>query len=320
MEVVACNLCGSTHYTGVYEMPDRRYFPDEFFTVVECNECGLGFVNPRPTFEEIQKYYPPEYYAVECSGNRKENLRRYAVEATYLREIERRGGPKKLLDLGCANGEFPRFMKARGWTVEGVEVSPSTEPIRDFKVYTQPFPKNPINQSAYDAVTAWAVFEHLHDPMAYFRKASQVIRRGGLFVFLVPNFNSLASRHLFCEDVPRHLYFFTEKTVRQFLAASGFKLEKAHYRKNIFSMPPANWLIFLIKTRVKKETFSYRDVPLTRPEFLKRNQLQPGLLSTLRFAMDSPFKAMDRALWPFIEIMQILRKSYGVTTYIARKL
>ena len=62
METVACNLCGCERHTMVYEMPDRRYFREEFFTVVECDRCGLGFVNPRPARMEMQKYYPPEYY------------------------------------------------------------------------------------------------------------------------------------------------------------------------------------------------------------------------------------------------------------------
>ncbi len=44
---MACNLCGSERQTAVYAMPDRRYFREEFFTVTECDECGLGFVNPR---------------------------------------------------------------------------------------------------------------------------------------------------------------------------------------------------------------------------------------------------------------------------------
>jgi len=81
----------------------------------------------------------------------------------------------------------------------------------DFPVYTQEFQNIPLNEPTYDAVTAWAVLEHVHDPMAYFRKAAQVVKKDGLFVFLVPNFASVASRSLFCEDLPRHLYFFTRK-------------------------------------------------------------------------------------------------------------
>jgi len=318
METVACDLCGSMRHRVVYEMPDRRYFPEELFTVVRCEECGLGFVNPRPSFEEMRKYYPPEYYEEECAQNRAAHLARYEREAQYLREIEPRKG--KLLDVGCANGDFPRFLKARGWSVEGVEVSTSSQPIRDFPVYRQPFPEIPVNEPTYDAVTAWAVLEHVHHPVAYFQKAFGVLKKNGLFVFLVTNLESLASRRLFCEDVPRHLYFFNEETVKRYLDVAGFVLEKADYRGSIFRMPPANALSFWIKTRLQKQDFSYRDLPLTRPEFVARYGLRPGLLSTLRFALANPLKAVDRALWPVLEAIEVRRKTYGIITFVARKI
>jgi SAM-dependent methyltransferase len=301
-------------------MPDRQFFPEEIFTVVQCNECGLGFVNPRPAFQEMQKYYPPQYYDQEFVENPEHHQKRYAIEAGYLGEPPKIAGEKRLLDVGCANGDFPIFMMARGWNVEGVEVSISSRPIEKFKVYHQPFPDIPVHQPVYDAVTAWAVLEHVHDPMAYFRKASAVLKPGGLFVFLVTNFNSLASRRLFCEDVPRHLYFFTEETVNRFLQATGFKKEEAHYRGNIYRLPPANWLSYWIKTRVRKRKFMFEDLPFTRSEYIARNQLKPGLLSTLKFALHSPVKAIDSALLPVIEMAQTFRKTYGITTYVARKL
>ena len=212
MEKVVCNLCGSNRQTTIYEMPDARYFPDEYFTVVACDQCGLGFVNPRPTLAEIHKYYPAEYYQWGGTDSFRRYLaRRFTTQAGFLKGLEARSGPRKLLDVGCANGEFPRFMMARGWDVEGVEVSEVSERISDFRVYSEEFQNIPVNEPTYDAVTAWSVLEHVHNPMAYFRKASEVTKAGGLLVFQVPNFNSLASRRLFLEDVPRHLYFFRKR-------------------------------------------------------------------------------------------------------------
>jgi len=320
METVACNLCGSTRHTALYQMPDRRGYHPGVFTVVECNQCGLGFVNPRPRFEEMGKYYPKEYYEEEFVRNLAHHLRRYAREARYLRPIERMPGRKSLLDVGCANGDFPRFMRARGWLVEGVEISASSQPITDFKVYPQQLPDIPVNEPVYDAVTAWAVLEHVHDPMAYFRKASQVTKAGGLFVFLVPNFNSLASRRLFLEDIPRHLYFFSEKTVRRYLEETGFALETAHFGGGIFVLPAYNWLHYYVKTRLQRRPFTYADIPMAQPEFFKRNRLKPGVIATLKYALAQPLTAMDRALLPILTGIQILRKTYGICTYVARKL
>lgn len=320
MEIVACNLCGSARCTPVYDIPDRRFFPEEFFTVVECNQCGLGFVNPRPRLEEMSKYYPSEYFAQPTSESFKHYLRRrFEQEARYLREIEARSGGPLLLDVGCATGDFPRFMAVRGWRVEGVETSDSSRSIHDFKVHTQQFPDIPVNEPTYDAVTAWAVLEHVHDPMACFRKASAILKQGGLFVFLVTNFASTASRHLFCEDVPRHLTFFTRETVRRYLEAAGFVLEAEDNGRNAYKMAPANWLPYFIKARIRRQKFLFRDLPLTREEFFFRRHLQPGFLSSLKYAAYSPASVLDRALWPLLETVQILRKTYGISTFVARK-
>jgi SAM-dependent methyltransferase len=320
VETVVCNLCGSARYAPVYQMPDPHYFSGEFFTVVECQDCRLGFVNPRPTFAEMQKYYPPQYYEEGFAVNREYHQKRYAAEAKFLRHTTAAGEQKKLLDIGCANGDFPAFMMTQGWAVEGVEVSASSTPITKFKVYTQPFPDIPVDAEDYDAVTAWAVLEHAHDPMAYFRKASRILKPGGLFVFLVTNFNSLASRHLYCEDVPRHLYFFSAKTVRQYLSSTGFRLESEHFRGNIFKMPPNNWLHYWLRARLRGKSFAYHDLPESREAFLRRKHLRPGAMTTLRFIAADPLTALDRAFLPAVSAVQMLRKTYGIFTIAARKL
>jgi cyclopropane fatty-acyl-phospholipid synthase-like methyltransferase len=322
LETVNCNQCGSSHYRFVYEMPDRKFFRDDYFTIVECEVCGLGFVNPRPTLKEIQKYYPAKYYKNPPTKSHEQYLdRRFSAEAEFLKPLENGAGRKRLLDVGCGNGEFPRFIIARGgWEVEGVEVAEASQPIADFRVYTQEFDKIPVHEPCFDAVTAWAVMEHVHDPMAYFRKAGEVVKKGGLFVFLVQNFESLASRCLFCEDVPRHLYFFTRGTVKQYLEKTGFTLEKEVNGRKIYKLAPYNWLGFMLRTRLLGKKYEYRDAPMTSKEFRSVRNLQPGLVAALKYAAYSPTMVLDRMLWPLIETAQILRKTYGVSTFVGRKL
>jgi cyclopropane fatty-acyl-phospholipid synthase-like methyltransferase len=301
-------------------MPDRLFFREDFFTVVECDQCGLGFVNPRPTITEIQKYYPAEYYENPPTTSHNRYLtKRFTAEARFLRELEDGPGKRKLLDVGCANGDFPRFMAARGWDVEGVEISQSSERITDFRVYGQEFQDIPVNEPVYDAVTAWAVLEHVHDPMSYFRKASEVVKKSGLFVFLVPNFQSVASRYLFCEDIPRHLYFFTRETVGQYLEKTGFRLEQEVNGRSIYKLAPNNWLTFMVRTRLLRKKYGYEDVPMTSKEFRRVKHLRGGIVTALKYAAYSPASAIDRMLWPAIETAQILGKTYGVSTYVGRK-
>lgn len=322
LETVNCNLCGSGDYRKVYEMPDRKFFREDFFTIVECKACGLGFVNPRPTLREIQNYYPAKYYQNPPTKSHERYLdRRFSAEASFLKPLENGEGCKRLLDVGCGNGDFPRFMIARGgWKVEGVEVAEAAQPIADFRVYTQEFDKIPVHEPCYDAVTAWAVMEHVHDPMAYFQKAGQVVKRGGLFVLLVQNFESVASRYLFCEDVPRHLYFFTRGTIKQYLENTGFTLEKEVNGRKIYKLAPYNWLGFLVRTRLLRKKYEYGDTPMTSKEFRSVRNLRPGFVTALKYAAYSPTMVLDRMLWPLIETAQILRKTYGISTFVGRKL
>jgi SAM-dependent methyltransferase len=320
LETVDCNLCGSQDYTKVYEMPDRLFFRDEFFTVVQCDHCGLAFVNPRPTRSETQKYYPREYYEnAALRGFDRYLERRFTAEASFLKPLEGPGLRPRLLDVGCANGEFPRFMAARGWEVEGVEVSSSAQPIGDFPVFTQEFDTLPLHEPSYDAITAWAVLEHVHDPMSYFRKAAQLVKKDGFFIFLVPNYGSVASRYLFCEDIPRHLYFFTRETVREYLRLTDFTLEKEDNGRAIYKLAPMNWLGFQVRTKILRKPYTFNDVPLTSKEFRRLRHLPGGVATALKYAAYSPVSVIDRMLWPFLETAQIWKKTYGVSTFVAKK-
>ncbi|AFZ20910.1 class I SAM-dependent methyltransferase [Allocoleopsis franciscana] len=319
METINCNLCGSEEYRVVYSMPDRLYFNDEWFTVVECKSCGLGFVNPRPTYSEIFRYYPPSFYE-SFEKERVFHQRRYRNQAKFLTGIPMGKDKNILLDVGCANGDFPRYMQTIGWEVEGVEVSPNSKPISDFKIYNQEFTDIPIHEAYYDAITAWAVLEHVHNPMSYFRKAAEVLKPGGFFVFLVTNFESISSKNLFREDLPRHLYFFTEKTVKEYLEKSGLELLRSDYSDQIYSMRPVNWLRYYVYRYLKKHNLKWEDIPLTRIEYFNKNKLNKNLWSNLQYAVSqNPFTLVDIMLMPLFEKYQMLSKSYGIVTYIATK-
>ncbi len=317
METIKCNLCGSDNYRVVYSMPDARYFVDEWFNVVECNHCRLGFVNPRPTRAEISKYYPSSFYDY-FDDERDYHLRRYAAEARFLPEASS-DKSKLLLDVGCANGDFPRFMQELGWRVEGVEVSPNSKAITDFKVYKQAFTEIPVYEPRYDAITAWAVLEHTHDPMAYFRKAAQVLKAGGIFVFLVTNFKSVSSRSLFREDVPRHLYFFTEETVRKYLAESDFYLIQKDYSDKIYSMRPVNFLRYYFYHYFKRQRLGWKDAQFSKPHQSKKHRLQDLLIEDIKYVISNPFYVVDRLLMPIYERYQIITKAYGIVTFVARR-
>ncbi len=317
METVNCNLCGASDQRIVYAKPDEHYPRDEWFTVVECLNCGLGFLNPRPTPEEIGQYYPAGYYEYD-QRDPDFHERRYEIEADVIRGKIPDGKGRSLLDLGCANGNFPRYMKRLGWEVEGVEVSANSEEIKDFKVYREPFPELSIDGPYYDAITAWSVLEHLHDPLAHFQKAARLLKPGGIFVFVVPNFDSLSSHSLFREDTPRHLFFFTRRTISEFLARAELLATEIRCDNRIFEMRPLGWLRYYLNRSLGRK-LRWQDLPPTRLEYLARHGLPNNLLSNFRYLITHPFTVLDRLLMPLYERWQLRTGTYGMLICVATK-
>lgn len=59
LEYVTCDLCGSTGSVVRYRKPDNWLWLHMYeFPVVGRTNCGLVFVNSRPTFNKMEKYYP----------------------------------------------------------------------------------------------------------------------------------------------------------------------------------------------------------------------------------------------------------------------
>lgn len=72
MENVTCMLCGSGDARiRVVQRDVNLRLSEQTFTLVQCKGCGLIFLNPRPTPEEIHAYYPKEYYPLDDIRERR---------------------------------------------------------------------------------------------------------------------------------------------------------------------------------------------------------------------------------------------------------
>jgi SAM-dependent methyltransferase len=227
-ESVPCNLCGVDDATPLYFLKDYRFAIDDIeWPVVRCRRCGLGYVNPRPTLEEIGRYYPSEYFA-----HRGTLQRRYQRQTRYLPS-----GPGRLLDIGTGRGDFLAVIKVHGWEVDGLEPFESAANPHGLRIHRLPFPEGVGDWEGgqFDVITAWAVFEHLHDPLAAFRVCTRLLRPGGRLIVQVPNLRSLRGRFGRAEDVPRHLYLFSPKPLATYGRRVGLSIECVDHVTDLFS-------------------------------------------------------------------------------------
>jgi 2-polyprenyl-3-methyl-5-hydroxy-6-metoxy-1,4-benzoquinol methylase len=135
-------------------------------------------------------------------------------------------------------------MHGLGWKVTGLDVSPvAVERIRThlgLHALTGSLPHPELSPGSFDVVTMWHSLEHVHDPLAVLRAASQLLTPGGRLLVAVPNVDSLPFRWFgpawLGLDLPRHLTHFTPATLSASVRAAGFRV------KALRMLAHARWL------------------------------------------------------------------------------
>jgi len=251
VETIDCILCGSPNYSPWL----RSWYSidkNQVFEIVVCNECGLKFTNPRPTFDEIGRYYGEKYYSYRRP---KENI---AVTAAF----KSLPGKPRFLDYGCGAGHKLIEKINEGWDAFGVEIDDNARRTgRELGLDIRAAQKNRIDfaDDYFDEIHLNNVLEHLHEPVAILTEVYRCLKGGGRLWIEVPNIESYDAqlygplwRHL---DVPLHLNHFAPDTLDAMLRQCGFD----EIQTRTSDIPPLNFKLYYIKglyTVLKKYYFS----------------------------------------------------------------
>ena len=230
LEHITCDFCGEKKYKELYRKPDTRFWVSQYpFPVVQCLNCDLVYLNPRPTQESMAMFYPETYHQ---NRDGEKFLKRYKKQKIFLPEIKN----KSVLDIGCAKGDFLEFLKTNEPTANFTGVDFFSDGIKHpgIRFIKTLLPCPELKNEEFDVITAWAVMEHLHTPSDYFKDISRILKTGGSFVFQVPNSESLWGRHAYREDTPRHTYHFSPASLEKYAKKNGFKVSNVIFDDELF--------------------------------------------------------------------------------------
>jgi 2-polyprenyl-3-methyl-5-hydroxy-6-metoxy-1,4-benzoquinol methylase len=203
------------------------------YDLVECAACGLIYFAPLPSVEDLARFYSASYYDFERHKHEGKGM---AFARKFLRDLP----AGKFLDVGCATGFFLNGIRQNtDWAVYGVDFgSPAVRFAREelgLNVREGSLTSVGYEADYFDFVHVNNVLEHVLDPLDMLKECRRILKADGTFYLSVPN-GFVDSRDLItfykledraARSKSGHIFFFPAATLRQMLAAAGFRIERA---------------------------------------------------------------------------------------------
>ncbi len=236
-----CRLCSSSNTQLLFvskNIHGRHLLGREKFNVLECKNCEVTFTDVDVNSLFYSHYYPENYYD-EFQGGRLIGatlafLEKFSFQRKLRLILRHKPLGNRVLEIGCAQGKFlndlpPTFKKF------GVEINENgrryiQEHYPEITVYQDDIESENFGDCSakYDIILMWHVLEHIKDPSAFLQRLSSLLNKNGVFIFEVPNRNSLGFRltrkKWFHLDTPRHLFHYNQRSLKQLLNQQGLKV------------------------------------------------------------------------------------------------
>jgi len=266
-----CPVCGG--------QDAEAYAQKGALRLVRCRLCSMIYANPAPAEFASGQYYDragADYYLSPAKLEGDYAAVRFERELRLFRKHCRGGA---VLDVGCSSGAFLFQLNQRfpgGYQILGTDVSgPPLDYAegRGVAVVRGNFLEQEFGQKRFDAVTFWAVMEHLLEPQLFLAKAWSVLKPDGLCFVLVPNMKSLAARALGARYrylYPQHLNYFTKATLTRLVESrfSVIEFSSTHFNPIVIWQ---DWrgggkdISFRERAELLQRTTSYKQNPLLKP-------------------------------------------------------
>lgn len=258
--LIACNQCQSTNYKIVASDKDRE-FPetsDDIFHMVQCDDCGLHYLNPRPDISALSIIYPKNYHAYNIRTpavkaekkpfvirlRHKIYSKRFKPVLKYLNHLKK----IDMLDVGCGDGwqlDLYKQLAPNRINTFGVEIREEACKVAEsygHKTYCGLFESLDFKGQQFDLINLSQVIEHVADPKEFMQHIFKVLKPGGILALETPNTNSLdaklfRARFWGAYHFPRHWTLYNPSSIKQLGQSTGFELRELN-----FTPSPVHWV------------------------------------------------------------------------------
>ncbi len=257
--VQQCPVCDGKTFKTFLTCTDF-FVSGEEFQIKKCNTCGFKITENIEDEDNIGSYYQSENYISHSNISKGvvnsvyHSVRKYML-GRKRRLVEKTTGLRKgeILDVGTGTGFCLNEMKEYGWRVTGTEKSSDARDFakKEFNLDNLPSEKLfALMENSFDAITLWHVLEHVHQLNENMATFNRLLKSDGKLIIAVPNNDSSDALHYkqfwAAYDVPRHIWHFAPKQMKQLGEKHGFKLTSLH------SMPFDSFYVAMLSEKYKR--------------------------------------------------------------------
>ncbi|MDH7446326.1 class I SAM-dependent methyltransferase [Aquimarina sp. 2201CG14-23] len=208
----------------------------ESFKLYHDRERDMLITYPKPTNENLGKYYESEDYISHTDAKRSlfEKLyhivKKYSLHKKVKLISELNKGTGCLLDIGAGTGDFLIYAKGKNWEVSGVEPNDDAKMLAHKKGVNLESETKCFESNSFDIITMWHVLEHVPDLEEQIKELKRLLKPKGHLIIAVPNFKAYDANYYksywAAYDVPRHLWHFSKKSIAKIFDDKEILLNK----------------------------------------------------------------------------------------------
>lgn len=223
---IACPICNSTAFNSLFTKDDEPF--------VECQQCSLTMINPRPRYANIFKGYTREY-SQGYINKKDKKIRRAKRRVRKMKKIIPEG---RWLDIGCSAGFILSIARTANYDTYGIEIDPlgvkhAREVLGLDNIFQGRFEEHRFDDNFFDIITMYDVIEHVQDLNEIVKELKRILNKNGVIEIWTPDIGHWRVPKSLIEweaiKPSEHLYYFNKKTLSMILHKHGLKIIRKRF-------------------------------------------------------------------------------------------
>jgi SAM-dependent methyltransferase len=214
----ACVVCAGRPGNDVEHVGVRsnvRAFRHEQFRVWRCPTCASIHAADSVSLDHYYRGYP--FHALP------EDARLRTLYSKQLGRLRRAGLTRthSLLDYGCGDGAFVRFLRNSGY-----------EQAQGYDAYSAEFADRAVLRQKYDCLVSQDCLEHVESPLALLDEFHELTQPQGLLVIGTPDASAIdlarPDEYAHTLHAPYHRHILSRRALIEAGDRRGFRLERVY--------------------------------------------------------------------------------------------